>query len=83
MKRIPHVTQKGTLFRRAQLALGLIKGEPILYRVGITSGKIYLPATLQLDQCYIVENEVYKVDLDGTLIPFYPDEMINIKKFEP
>ena len=64
--------KKGTLRRRAQLALHLLKGHPVLYRVGVENARLYLQNRAEVAGCTLSNCYVVTLDKNGAPAPYQP-----------
>lgn len=64
----PHVPLKASLRRKLKLCWLLLNDHPIMYRVGVTRGNIFLPATLYIESTHIEDCLVGAVDEKGAVV---------------
>lgn len=54
--------EKGNIKRRVQLALDLLRGKPVMYRIGIVEGNVYYPDTVSTSRVHITDSIFRQLD---------------------
>lgn len=60
-----HVASKGSLKRRLWLCWKILNFKPVMYRVGIEGGRVFLPSPLHVESVHLIQNNIYQVDDEG------------------